>query len=62
MFLRLEDNGTNRRVGISQDGENFMYLHSVARTDFITNPDQLCILVDPESVGAAMRVLSWKIE
>lgn len=61
VWLRLEDDGTNRRVGWSSDGKHFFFFGSTPRTDFLT-PDQVCILVDPENISAAMTVLSWKVE
>lgn len=61
IWLRLEDDGTNRRVGYSMDGKHFMFPQSTSRTDFLT-PDQVFIAVDPETVASAMTVLSWKVE
>lgn len=61
VWFRLEDNGTNRRVGYSTDGTNFLYIDSRTRTDFLT-PDQVFIGVDPENIAAAMTIVSWKVE
>ena len=61
LFMRLEDDGTTRRIGYSMDGENFFFFSATSRTDFLT-PDQVCIFVDPENIPAAMSVLSWKVE
>lgn len=61
LWMRLEDNGSTRRVGWSADGRNFFFIGSTSRTDFLT-PDQVCIFVDPETIAAAMTVASWKVE
>lgn len=36
IFVRLEDNSTNRIVSASRDGQNWIAVHSVSRTDFMT--------------------------
>jgi hypothetical protein len=36
VWLRIADDGTNRIVSYSRDGETFATLHSVGRTDFLT--------------------------
>lgn len=36
IFVRLEDNSTNRIVSVSRDGQNWIAVHSVSRTDFLT--------------------------
>lgn len=61
LWLRLEDNGTNRRIGWSNDGRNFFYFLSTTRTDFLT-PDQATIVVEADNVGAALTLVSWKEE
>lgn len=61
LFMRLEDDGINRRIGYSTDGENFLFFGSTSRTDFLT-PNQVCIFTNPENVPAAMTVLSWQVE
>lgn len=40
VWLQIEDNNTNRIVRYSMDGFNWIQLHSVSRTDFIT-PDKI---------------------
>lgn len=61
VWLQLQDDSTNRIVSISADGQNFIQVHAVGRTDFIT-ADQIGIFVDPESntFDAAMTVVSMK--
>lgn len=36
LWLRLQDNGTNRICSVSFDGVNFETFHTVSRTDFLT--------------------------
>lgn len=36
VWLRIADNATNRICSISRDGVNFIQIHSVLRTDFLT--------------------------
>lgn len=61
VFLRIADNGTNRICSYSTDGQNWIQIHSVGRTDFLT-ADQVGFFVSEESnsVAAGMTLLSWK--
>ncbi len=60
IWMRLENDGTRRRIGYSTDGKHFLFFSSTVSTDFFTvSPNQVCIFVDSES---AMSVLSWKVE
>lgn len=45
IWLRYEDDGTNRKIHVSLDGFNFVQLHSELRTNFVT-ADQIGILLD----------------
>jgi hypothetical protein len=36
LWLRVEDNSTNRICYISSDGQNWLQVHSIGRTDFLT--------------------------
>ena len=45
LWLRLEDNNTNRIVSMSIDGGNWTTVHSVGRTDFLT-ADQIGIVIE----------------
>jgi hypothetical protein len=47
-FLQLEDDSANRIVSISPDGYNWMQVHSVGNTDFIT-ADQIGFFASPAS-------------
>lgn len=59
LFVRLEDDNTNRKVHISVDGQNFIQLHSVGRTDFLT-ADEVGFAVSPFSQATGMTLLHWK--
>jgi hypothetical protein len=61
LWLRLQDNGTNRISFFSMDGINWIQLHSVGRTDFIT-ADQVGFFATGEnaSIRAHLSVLSWE--
>jgi hypothetical protein len=61
LWLRLEDDGTNRICSYSTNGINFAIAHTVSRTDFLT-ADQVGITVESNSVVAGMTVESWKVE
>ena len=62
IWLRIEDNGTNRICYYSFDGLHFQQFHSVGRTDFLT-ADQIGFAMDANSAlyGQQMWLLSWKI-
>ena len=36
MFMRIGDDGVNRKFSVSDDGQNWITVHTVARTDFLT--------------------------
>jgi hypothetical protein len=59
IWLRIEDNNTNRISSYSWDGFNFIVLHSVARTDFLT-ADQVGWHIQTEG-GADLfaNLFSW---
>lgn len=63
-WLRIADNGTNRICSISADGQNWLDVHSVGRTDFLT-ADQVGFMVATENSATPnfapiLSVLSWK--
>lgn len=59
--LRIADNATNRICSFSQDGTNFLQIHSVSRTDFLT-ADEIGFGADPNNAtyGCGLTVVSWK--
>lgn len=61
LFLRLADDGANRKCSWSRDGVNFTEVHSVGRTDFLT-ADEVGFFCSPGNITTdlAMTVLSWK--
>ena len=62
IWMRIADDGTNRNISFSHDGEDFgEAVHSVGRTDFLT-ADQVGFYVNPYAVYARMTLLSWKEE
>ncbi|MGN6700005.1 MAG: hypothetical protein ACTHMR_17765 [Thermomicrobiales bacterium] len=60
LWLRLQDDNTNRIASVSLDGVNFWQIHSVGRTDFLT-PDQIGLYVNTNqgTYPTAMNVLHW---
>jgi len=64
-WLRIQDDGTNRKSFISVNGQNWVEVHAISRTDFIT-PDQVGIFINPQDTGSdghdlAMHLLSWEV-
>ena len=65
LFLRITDNGTNRVCSLSSDGRNFIDVHSVGRTDFLT-ADEVGFFVNNQTgagssdIGATL--ISWAQE
>lgn len=61
LFLRIADNGTNRMCSISTDGQHFIQVHTVGRTDFLT-ADQVGFYAHAgnSSNDCGVNLLSWK--
>ena len=61
VFMRIQDDNSNRICSFSPDGINFYAFHTVGRTDFLT-ADQVGIFVSPinASYGVTLNLLSWK--
>lgn len=61
VYLRIEDDSTNRIYSYSGNGVNFIRLYSHARTKFCT-PDEIGIMTQPinGSYPSALVLLSWK--
>lgn len=61
IWARIADNGTNRIVSYSMDGQNWYAFHTVGRTDFLT-ADQVGFWIQGNSnnVVNGMTLLSWK--
>jgi hypothetical protein len=60
VWLRIEDNGTNRICSISADGQVFTTFHSVGRTDFLT-ADEVGFALDLENTtfSNSVGLVSW---
>jgi hypothetical protein len=61
LWLRIADDGTNRVCSYSADGQNFVTVHSVGRTDFLT-ADEVGFFADANNASypAGLTLLSWK--
>lgn len=61
VWLRITDNGTDRISSISMDGQNFVVIQTVGRTDFLT-ADEVGFFVKDQSssYAGALTLLSWK--
>lgn len=61
IWMQISDDGTNRIVRISTNGNDWVEIHSVGRTDFLT-ADQVGIFVtDSTNRAPVMTLLSWKV-
>jgi hypothetical protein len=60
LWLRIADDGTNRKCSLSMDGQNWIEFHSVTRTDFMT-PDEIGFMANINNVNysAALTLVSW---
>lgn len=63
LWLRCEDNATNRICSYSLDGQNFTAYHTVGRTDFLT-ADEVGFAININTAGTTCTglLLSWKEE
>jgi hypothetical protein len=59
IWLRITDDGTNRICSISYDSVNFLTIHSVGRTDFLT-ANEIGIGGYGYASQASFSILSWK--
>ena len=60
MFFRIEDDGTDRKCYVSIDGINFIQIHSIGRTDFLTADEVgffACSL--SATYPAGIKLLHW---
>lgn len=64
IWLRVVDDNVNRVSSVSRDGINWLQVHSVGRTDFLT-ADEVGFDVNPDnlttSLIASMTVYHWKV-
>ena len=61
IFLRIEDDGTNRKCHFSGDGINFAQIHSVSRTDYLT-ADYVgwCGIMSAATLDLGVTLIHWK--
>jgi len=60
IWMQISDDGANRKVCVSSNGQNWVEVHSIGRTNFIT-ADQVGIFVtDSSNLTPVMTLLSWK--
>lgn len=59
--FRIADDGSSRKCSVSSDGYNWIEVHSVGRTDFLT-ADEVGFFVNPSNAsgGIGMKLLSWE--
>ncbi len=68
VFLRIEDDGTNRKCSISADGTSWISMHTVGRTDYLT-ANEIGFYINtiqtsgtPTRTEMLMTVQGWKEE
>jgi hypothetical protein len=59
-WLRISDDGTNRKCYISSDGINFVQIFSIANNSFLT-PTRVGIVLDPFSADQYTSCVSFEI-
>lgn len=61
VWLRIADNGTNRICSFSADGQNWIAIHTVGRTDFLT-ADEVGFFADANQTTypVGVTLLSWQ--
>jgi len=57
IWCRIADDGANRITSISSDGQNFVDIHSVTRTDYLT-ADEIGIAVDCNN-ASLICIANW---
>ena len=60
-WLRITDDGTDRKVYFSSDGLHYTQLHTVGRTDFLT-ADEICFFANSQNATypIGITVVSWE--
>lgn len=60
-WLRLHDDGTNFTFYASGDGIAWTQIYQVSRTDWLSSPNQLGVVVESNNAGSAaeIKVVSW---
>jgi len=60
-WMRIEDDGTDRKFHLSADGVHWQEVHSVGRTDFMT-ADEILFFGTGHNAAGHVTLLSWKEE
>ena len=61
IWLRLTDDGTNRRIKVSSNGINWTDVYGISRTNFLT-PDNIAVsLVTPSVVNTGMTLVHMSL-
>lgn len=60
-WWRITDDGTNRKCWISNDGVNWISVHSIGRTDFITPTKIGLFLMNAGALDLTMLVEHWAV-
>lgn len=61
VFFRIGDDGTNRTCDVSRDKQNWLNLHSVGRTDFMTADEVGYFVTNGTGTSsAAMTLIGWE--
>lgn len=60
VWMRIGDDGTNRKCWLSPDGQNWgTEIHSVGRTDFLT-ADEVGFCINPFDIPGSMTLVHWR--
>lgn len=60
VWMQISDDGANRIVRISTNGNDWVQIHSVGRTDFLTANQVGIFVTDSTNRTPVMTLLSWK--
>ena len=58
LWVKLQDDNTNRIVSFSSDGERWLAFHTIGRTDFLT-ADEVWFGVNAYSQDTGITIFHW---
>lgn len=58
-WIKASDDGTNLKIAISSDGQNFMQVWSASRTAWLTTPGNVGIQISANGNACAGTLFSW---
>lgn len=58
IWMRIADNGTNRICSVSANGQNWITVDTIGRTDFLT-ADEVGFFVNPYNTETNLHLLHW---